>query len=103
MALDGLGIRLPLRGTEELILSLKRLIMDSTHDLSRLTVNMVTAGPWLRLLLALRGQELPSYDPEVCWDVFKHFARFPAEYGHELLSFQGTWTEEDPADRPNPP
>jgi hypothetical protein len=77
--------------------------MASTHDLSGLKINTKTAGPLLHLLLALGGEELPSLDPEVSWDVFKRFAGFPTASGNELLSFQAAWLPEDAADGPDPP
>lgn len=77
--------------------------MTGTNDLPRFSLNALTGAPLLRLLLAIRGEEPPSLDAEVAWQVFKQFARIPTDQSHDLVSFQATWRPEDTEDQPDPP
>jgi len=57
-------------------------------------VNTLTAGPLLRLLLALEGMEPPLVTPDRAWEVFKRYARMPSAADDDVVSFQARWVEE---------
>lgn len=71
--------------------------------LQSFSLNAFTGGPLLQLMLAIRGEEPPSLDTDVAWEVFKQFARIPTDQGHDLISFQATWTPGDRVEAPDPP
>ena len=77
--------------------------MSIAASLPPLELNIKTAGPLLRLLLAQRGLEDPDLEPDGAWDVFKLFCRLPAKTEVDLVSFQATWTPEDAEQAPDPP
>jgi len=59
-----------------------------------LHVNTLTAGPLLRLLLALDGMEPPLVDPVRAWPVFKRYAGMPSASEEDVIGFQARWVEE---------
>lgn len=61
---------------------------------SLLRVNTLTAGPLLRLLLALEGMEPPDIDPARAWQVFRRFLALPSESVQDVASFQARWEGE---------
>jgi hypothetical protein len=71
--------------------------------LPNLQINLITAGPLLRLLLAMDDAEDPYSPSESNWEVFKLFCRLPASVTSDVISFQASWTPEDAAEVPDPP
>ena len=57
-------------------------------------VTMLSAGPLLRLMLALEGMEPPKLDPMRSWTVFQRFAALPAQATQDVATFQVTWVTE---------
>lgn len=57
-------------------------------------INTLTAGPLLRLLLALEGMEPPRIHPDRGWAVFKGYIALPSESPHDVASFEATWVAE---------
>lgn len=72
-------------------------------QLPPLTLNLLTAAPLLRLLLALQGHDADDLDPKVTWNAFKEFGRWTADTPGDVLSFQATWTPADTVEAPDPP
>lgn len=72
-------------------------------DLPPLEINLLTAGPLLRLILAQHDVEPPNMPAAEAWEAFKVFLRFPSALRTDVASFQATWTPEDTVDVPDPP
>jgi hypothetical protein len=60
-------------------------------------LNTLTAGPMLRLMLAMDGME-PPLPGRRSWKVFKAFLSLPSSSDADVASFQSTWIREDPAE-----
>lgn len=65
-----------------------------TADLLKLDV--ITAGPLLRLMAARRGLEEQEFSVDDGWDILKAFAQFPTLVQDHGCVFQTTATEGDP-------
>ena len=65
-----------------------------TADLLKLDV--ITAGPLIRLMAARRGLEEQDFSVDQGWDILKSFARFPTLVQDHGCVFQATATEGDP-------
>jgi hypothetical protein len=52
-------------------------------------VNTITAGPLLKLLLAMDGMETPE-DPQQTWAVLRRFAQIPGSSEQDVLGFRST-------------
>jgi hypothetical protein len=72
------------------------------EGLPALELNLKTAGPLLRLLLAQHDLDDPCYQPDVAWKVFQLFCRLPARVTSDIVSFQSTLAPEDINDHPDP-
>ena len=71
-------------------------------DLPPLEVNLLTAGPLLRLILAQHGAEPPQMSAQDAWSAFKVFMHFRSLLSNDVASFQATWNPEDTVDVPDP-
>jgi len=56
--------------------------------LAGIPINTLTAGPLLRLMLAMEGMEPDSMPVEEAWPVFKRFAALPSQANGDVISFQ---------------
>ena len=61
-------------------------------------LNVITAGPLIRLMAARRGLEEQEFSVDEGWDLLKSFARFPALVKDNGCVFQAAATEGDPND-----
>jgi hypothetical protein len=60
-------------------------------------LNTLTAGPMLRLMLAMDGIEPPQLPGQRSWRVFKSFLALPSASARDVASFQSAWLGEDPS------
>ncbi len=82
---------------------LNTIVQNLLGNIPPLSLNIKTAGPLLRLLLAQRDLEEPDFDPQSALEVFKVFCSLPTSVEADLASFQATWTPEDAEEMPDPP
>lgn len=61
-----------------------------------LKLDVITAGPLIRLMAARRGLEEQEFSVDEAWDILKWFARFPTRVRDHGCVFQAAPTEGDP-------